>query len=149
MSNAFSIGKRGPTIHQGANDPNGANQVGFNGDLYVQVGNTPKLYQFRVNNWVDVTGEVFTRTPVSTSTYSASDTDFYLGLRVANCTVQLPAGTFGKKFILKDEVGGASPNTPIEILAANGETIDGEDRVILDTARASLTLIYGVEWHIV
>lgn len=52
MAPAFSIGKRGPTLHQGISDPNTSNHAGTNGDLYVQVGTTPKLYQFRATQWV-------------------------------------------------------------------------------------------------
>lgn len=52
MAPAFSIGKRGPTLHQGADDPNTQQKEGSNGDLYVQIGATPKLYQFRATQWV-------------------------------------------------------------------------------------------------
>lgn len=149
MADNFSIGKRGPTIFQGKSNPNIANQNGLNGDLYVQVGQTPTLYQFRVSNWVDVTGEVFHRTPVVSPSYLALDTDFYLGLRLAPCVVQLPQGTFGKKYIIKDETGSASPSTPITIQADSGQTIDGQSTMAIEVARASVTLVYGVEWHII
>ncbi|RYF18865.1 MAG: hypothetical protein EOO77_10745 [Oxalobacteraceae bacterium] len=149
MASTFSIGKRGPTIFQGIDNPNIANQIGLNGDLYVQIGTTPTLYQFRVTTWVDVTGEVFSRTPVLGS-YAATNSDFYLGMRGSGpCTVQLPAGQFGKKFIIKDEIGQVSPNSPITIQASGQETIDGSSTIRMDTPRSSLTMVYGVEWHII
>jgi hypothetical protein len=149
MADNFSIGKRGPTIFQGKSNPNISNQIGLNGDLYVQVGQTPTLYQFRVSNWVDLTGEVFHRTPVSASNYNALDSDFYLGLRQAPCVVQLPQGTFGKKYIIKDEIAAASSSTPITIQAGSGQTIDGNSSMVLEVARSSVTLVYGVEWHVI
>lgn len=150
MADAFSIGKRGPTIHQGTANPNIANQIGLNGDLYVQIGATPTLYQFRSTTWVDVTGEVFYRTAVSAVSYDVLASDFYLGLRLTGpCTVRLPEGRFGKKYIIKDELASASPTNPITVLAADGETIDGQATFVINTPRTSLTIVYGVEWHVI
>ena len=149
MANAFSIGKRGPTIFQGTTNPNVANQVGLNGDLYVQMGATPTLYQFRSTTWVDVTGETFYRTAV-TASYNVLLSDFYLGLRIAApVTITLPSGQFGKKFIFKDELGSASSINTITVRAANGQTIDGAQTAVISTPRTSLTMVYGVEWHVI
>ncbi|RYD62964.1 MAG: hypothetical protein EOP83_13270 [Verrucomicrobiaceae bacterium] len=150
MAPAFSIGKRGPTICQGVGDPNSINQIGLNGDLYVQIGETPKLYQFRVSKWVDLTGEVFIRTPITSDLYSILPTDYYVGVRSTSATtLVLPAGQIGKKIIVKDEVGAASTSTPITIMTSGSETIDGASTVVINTARSSLTFVYGVEWHII
>lgn len=150
MSPSFGIGKQGLTIFQGSSNPNVSNQVGANGDLYVRVGTTPTLYQFRVNTWVDVAGEIFTRTAITTSPYGVLASDYYLGVRVNGATtLVLPHGIFGTKYIIKDEIGSASPSSPITIAAALNETIDGQPNLQITTARSSLTLVYGVEWHII
>ena len=151
MQNAFSIGKRGLTIRQGQTDPNTANLTGTSGDLYVQIGTTPKLYQFRTSSWIDLTGEVFTRFAVTTATYTAVTGDYYLGVRRASggCTLTLPAGVAGKKYVVKDELGTASPSNPITVVASGTDTIDGGSSITIATGRNSLTFVYGTEWHII
>lgn len=150
MADRFSIGKNGPTIHQGTSDPNLENMVGVVGDLYVQLGAMPTLYQFRSSRWIDIAGEVFTRTPVVSASFTAGSGDFYLGIRSpTGCTINLPAGEFGKKYIIKDEIGSATDSAPIVIVANGSETIDGEPSTRIITSRSSLTMVYGAEWHII
>jgi hypothetical protein len=150
MSSSFGIGKQGPTIFQGSSNPNVSNQTAVNGDIYVRVGATPTMYQFRSNTWVDVTGEVFSRTAVTISSYGVLGTDFYLGVRVNGpVNLVLPQGTFGKKYIIKDEIGSASQTNTISIMAGSSDTIDGKSSFVINTARSAVTIVYGVEWHVI
>lgn len=142
MAGQFSIGKNGPTIFQGTANPNIANQIGAVGDLYVQLGATPTLYQFRSTSWIDITGEIFSRTAVTQATYAAQPSDFYLGVTVAGANITLPPGTFGKKIIVKDEIGGATGSTPIVIQPNGTDTIDGMGAVVVTQARTALTFVF-------
>lgn len=147
-SQAFSIGKRGLTIRQGADDPNIARLIGGSGDLYVRIGSVPRLYQFRLGSWTEMS-DVFTRTVVATHEYSITFDDHYIGVRYQGAVrLYLPAGIANKKFVVKDELGNAASN-PISIYAAQGETVDGQPGVLLNTNYGVATMVYGAEWHLI
>ena len=62
--------------------------------------------------------------------------------------VNLPAGTTGRIFNIKDGLGLAAGATPITITPAAG-TIDGAATATINVPYGSLQLIYsGVEWKI-
>lgn len=87
-------------------------------------------------------------TLIDTITYSASTSEYFLGvIGDSGCTITLPSGTSGKIFIIKDSVGDASTNNII--IQATGSTIDGETSYILDSDWACIGLIYnGIEWNV-
>lgn len=151
MANQFRIGKAGPTILQGSAVPDNAN--GSNGDLYVQIGSTPKLYIKRTVGWL-VSGDPsfgFVRQPVTdgaSTTLNANTT--YAGVSItANTTVNLATGYSGKTVVVKDEGGTAGTNI-ISVTGQEGDTIDGQSSWNIDIDYGSLTLVYGsVGWNIV
>lgn len=149
VANAFSIGKSGPTIRQGSEDPNVALPAGTAGDLYVRVGTTPRLYQFRLGSWLEAT-DPWVRTVVSTSSYTIQADDHYIGCRYTGgiLTLTLPTGVANKRYTIKDELGTSSTNL-IRIYAANGQTIDGAASTAINVNYSSISLIYGAEWHII
>ena len=62
--------------------------------------------------------------------------------------VNLPAGTTGQLFYVKDGLGLAAPATPITITPAAGN-IDGAATATIDAPYGSLTLVYsGTQWLI-
>ena len=62
--------------------------------------------------------------------------------------VNLPAGTTGQLFYVKDGLGLAAPATPITITPAAGN-IDGAATATIDASYGSLTLVYsGTQWLI-
>jgi hypothetical protein len=62
--------------------------------------------------------------------------------------VNLPVGTTGQLFYVKDGLGLAAPATPITITPAAG-TIDGAATATIDAPYGALTLVYsGVQWLI-
>ncbi len=63
--------------------------------------------------------------------------------------VNLPAGTTGRIFTIKDGLGLAAPATPITITPAAG-TIDGAATATINAPYGSLTLVYtGAEWQLI
>lgn len=63
--------------------------------------------------------------------------------------VNLPAGTTGRIFTIKDGLGLASPATPITITPAAG-TVDGAATATINAPYGSLTLVYtGAEWQLI
>jgi len=87
-------------------------------------------------------------TLVDSATYSASNTDYFIGVIFdGNTTITLPVGTTGKIFIIKDSQGDALAN-PITVVAL-ASTIDGQANYIIDSPWGSIGLIYnGIEWNV-
>lgn len=93
-------------------------------------------------------------TYVTSSTYSITHKDYYIGVNYAGAvTITLPkADREGKIFIIKDELGEASKGTNryITILPSNSDLIDDRDRAILAFDYGSLTFIWrGNSWRVV
>ena len=91
------------------------------------------------------TGLTFNRVSVA-SNYSVLKSDYYVGINTASpsaiITATLPnASTLnsGQTFVFKDE-GGAANSYNIVISASSGQTIDNQNKVILESPYASLTL---------
>lgn len=81
-----------------------------------------------------------------TSNYSVLKSDYYIGIDTATpsapITASLPnASTLnsGQTFVFKDE-GGSAGTYNIVISASSGQTIDNQNKVILESSHASLTL---------
>jgi collagen type VII alpha len=69
---------------------------------------------------------VYTIKTVTTSTYTHSTSENYIGVTTTPCTITLPSAvTFGSGYTLtiKDETGTADNNDPITIVTASGDKI--------------------------
>ena len=91
------------------------------------------------------TGLILNRTS-STTNYSVLMTDYYVGLDTATptavITASLPNAAIlqsGQTFVFKDE-GGSADQYNILIKPSGSQTIDGQNKVILESPHASLTL---------
>jgi hypothetical protein len=63
--------------------------------------------------------------------------------------VNLPTGTTGQVFNIKDGLGLAAPATPITINPTGVQTIDGANTATIDAPYGSVALVFsGVEWLI-
>ena len=79
-----------------------------------------------------------------TSIYTASLTDYYIGVDSTGGTISLrlpDASTMfsGQTYVVKDE-GGAANTNAITILASGSQTIDGQNQVLLQSPYAALSL---------
>ena len=88
-------------------------------------------------------GVIHKRTQIST-TYTASTTDYYLGVNSTNgvVSVRLPDAAVcadGQTFIFKDE-GGAGKTNNITISASGSQTIDGSNSVVLESSYGAFAL---------
>lgn len=90
-----------------------------------------------------------TVTNVTTATYTALATDYFLCVDVAApVTITLPTGILGTVYIVKDCDGDAFTN-PITIQGTGGELVDGATATI-NTPYGSISFIFnGTEWSIV
>lgn len=93
-------------------------------------------------------------TSVTTSTYTVSLRDYYIGVNYSGAvTIILPkADRQGKIFVVKDELGEASKGTNryITVLPTGSDLIDGRDRVILAYDYGSLTFVWkGSSWRVI
>lgn len=91
---------------------------------------------------------------VTTSSYSATHKDYYIGVNYAGAvSITLPyAEREGKTFVVKDELGEASKGTNryITIFPSGSDLIDGRDRAILAYDYGSLTFVWrGNSWRVV
>lgn len=90
-----------------------------------------------------------TVTQVTTATYTALATDYFLCVDVAApVTITLPTGALGTVYVVKDCDGDATTNN-ITIQGTGGQLVDGSTAVI-NTPYGSLSFIFnGTEWSIV
>lgn len=91
------------------------------------------------------TGLSYNRTAI-TSNYTVLKTDYYVGIDTATPSAQITASlpsantlNNGQTFVFKDE-GGSAGTHNIVISASSGQTIDNQNKVILESSNASLTL---------
>jgi hypothetical protein len=88
-------------------------------------------------------------TQVTTVTYTALPTDYFLCVDVAApVTITLPTGTLGAVYIVKDCDGDASANA-ITIQGTGGQLVDGSNATINTSCGAIQFIFNGVEWSIV
>lgn len=91
------------------------------------------------------TGLTLNRVSV-TSNYSVLKSDYYVGIDTATPSAQITASlpnantlNNGQTFVFKDE-GGSAGTHNIVISASSGQTIDNQNKVILESSYASLTV---------
>ncbi len=161
-NSSFQIGGAGGlTIYQGVNSPNSENLTPNDGDLYIQLGTTPSIFQFsNANGWSassssGSSGSGITpayslvRTKITSTPFIANNTDSYLGINIANATIELPSGTTNKTFTIKDELGTAF-SSPATIVPSGSDTIDGRSTATINVNYGSISLIYGDQgWFII
>ena len=109
-----------------------------------QVTNRVKADYFE-STLVKVDGLIVNRTIVSSS-YVIKRTEYFIGVDTLNATgsikISLPyasGSVNGRTYIIKDE-GGMAETKPIIIDTLNGDTIDGEDTVIIESPYASVNI---------
>lgn len=91
-----------------------------------------------------------TVTNVTTPTYTALATDYFLCVDTATnaVTITLPTGILGTVYIVKDCSGDADTNS-ITIGGTGGQLVDGSSATI-NSPYGSVALIFnGIEWSIV
>jgi hypothetical protein len=90
-----------------------------------------------------------TVTQVTTTTYTALPTDYFLCVDVAApVTITLPTGILGTVYIVKDCDGDATTNI-ITIQGTAGQLIDGSATALINAPFGSLTFVFtGTEWSI-
>ena len=91
-----------------------------------------------------------TVTNVTTTTYTALPTDYFLcvEIRTEAVIITLPTGILGTVYVIKDCTGNASPTLPI-IVQGTGQNVDIGTATI-DTSFGSISVIFnGVDWSIV
>ena len=109
-----------------------------------QVTNRVKA-DFFESTLLKVDGLIVNRTIVSSS-YIIKLTEYFIGVDTQNAsgsiTLSLPyasGSVNGRTYIIKDE-GGMADTKSIIIDTQNGDTIDGEDTVIIESPYASLNI---------
>lgn len=91
-----------------------------------------------------------TVTNVTTPTYTALATDYFLCVDTATApvTITLPTGILGTVYIVKDCSGDAATN-PITIQGTGGQLVDGSTATINSPYGAIQLIFNGTEWSIV
>lgn len=159
LRSTFRLGRTGPTLRQGTEDPIAASVAGANGDIYIKHGTQPGFFQMSNNTWQAVAGNTgstgttptTTRTAITVSDYIVSQNDYYLGVsRNNSVNLYLPVGSDSKTYIIKDEGGFASEAKPITVTPASGQKIEGLDTYQIIAPRGSVTIVFGGNgWHVV
>lgn len=99
---------------------------------------------FFENNILSIGGGLTLSRRYSTTSITASTSDFYIGLNSTNSplSVRLPSADLlndGQAYVLKDEGGAANTNN-ITIEASGSNTIDGKNSIVLESPYASVQL---------
>lgn len=93
------------------------------------------------------------RIAVATPVAVSATTDDVISVQVPGpvaVTVNLPAGTTGKTFTIKDGLGLAAPATPITIVPTAPDLIDGAASATINAPYGSLTFVFdGGQWILV
>ena len=92
------------------------------------------------NVTISTTGADFLNTTSTNSSYTASATDEYIGSTASSAiTITLPAGTPGRVYTIKDEIGG-SPK--ITVVGSNSQKIDGKNSYLIENRYQSISLVF-------
>lgn len=92
------------------------------------------------NVTISTTGADFLNTTSTGTSYTASATDEYIGSTASSAiTITLPAGTPGRVYTIKDEIGG-SPK--ITVIGSNGQKIDGRNSYLIEIRYQSISLVF-------
>ncbi len=143
LKSTFRLGKVGPSLRQGTLDPNDSAVSGIDGDIYIQFGSDQRFYQRRGGVWIGLSDDG-RRTAVTTATFTATMSQYYLGVNYAgNVAIALPAGVEGKQYNIKDESGLASYTRSITVTANGSQKIDGAATVVLNVPYQSVSLLFG------
>lgn len=109
-----------------------------------QVTNTIKA-DLLESTLLKIDGLIINRTIISSS-YNIKRTEYFIGVHTENAacsiTLTLPnasGSVNGRTYIIKDE-GGMADTYPIIVNTSNGDRIDGEDTIIIESPYASLNL---------
>lgn len=93
------------------------------------------------------------RVAVTTPVTVSATTDEVISVQVPGpvaVAVNLPAGTLGQVFTVKDGLGLATPATPITINPAGADVIDGAATATINAPYGSLTLVFdGTQWILI
>lgn len=111
---------------------------------YLRYNATLKKFEFAEVNPHDI---VYTTNNVTTSTYTVSSEDYYVGITYNGpTTITLPSNpSSGRMLIIKDESGNASVN-PITVLG----TVDNDPTgFIIQLDNGAIQLLYRNGWRIV
>ena len=100
------------------------------------------------NITVSSTGADFLSTVGTGVSYTATATDEYIGVTTSSAvTITLPAGTDGRVYTIKDEVGG-SPK--ITVATTGTDKIDGANTKSITVPNSSITVVYRAgQWRII
>tara|TARA_B100000683_G_C12428554_1_gene530757 strand:- start:58 stop:801 length:744 start_codon:yes stop_codon:yes gene_type:complete len=96
------------------------------------------------NNILQIFGGLKLNRRTTTSTITASLTDYYIGTDTSSdvLSIRLPDAANlidGQTYVVKDEAGTANTNN-VTILASGSQTIDGQNSVVLESPFASIQL---------
>jgi len=113
-------------------------------------GSATILYNSSSNNLTINSGLVHKRQTVTT-TYTASVSDYILGVTSVPVNILFDATTFsnGQVIVIKDESGNASSGTPITMDASASQTVDGANNAVIESPYGAVLLYSnGSNWFI-
>ena len=105
------------------------------------------------NGLTTLNGAIVYHTNLVSGNYTVLSTDFIIGVNTTSvaATINLPSVSstnVGRTLFIKDETGNAFTNT-ISLLAASGETIDGDSTFVIESDNGSVMLYCTTTgWHV-
>lgn len=145
----FMIGKSGPTVFQGTGLPSGS---GNDGDVYIRVGGTAKIYQQVLGNWTPLDSKQ--KAIISKSIdYQVTQSDQIILVNTSDGARTITLGNTatlpGNIITIKDS-GGLAGTYAITIVGQNSQTIDGQTSYVISSNYGKVQLVSdGANWFVV
>ena len=81
---------------------------------------------------------------LTTTNYTATATDYYIGANKKEITITLPLGITGKVYVVKNQVSGE-----ITVTGTSGQKIDTSTTQVLGTNQSIVVVFDGARWNII
>ena len=130
--------------------PAGIIQVGYDSNIatttslgIVQVGSGLAITPAGVLSATGGGGSSLLNVKLTSTNYTATATDYYIGATARNITITFPAGVVGKVYVVKNQAEGTIT------VKGTGQNLDNSGDKTLGT-EASLTAVFdGTRWNLV
>ena len=127
----------------GINNTNPDHTLTVTGDISASINISASAFYGDGSNLQNVSVNTFARTEVTSTPYTASISDYYIGVNTGSAaTVQLPLASAldnGQTYVIKDESGNASVYN-ITLQASGSDVIDGQVTQTIESDYGAISL---------
>jgi hypothetical protein len=130
--------------------PAGIIQVGYDSNIatttslgIVQVGSGLAITPAGVLSATGGGGSSLLNVKLTSTNYTATATDYYIGATARNITITFPAGVVGKVYVVKNQAEGTIT------VKGTGQNLDNSGDKTLGTEASLIAVFDGTRWNLV